>query len=430
MAWKKTDDLTKYGILLTPETKKIPLGNTNLDYEIYKIPLEKLKYNSSNGRIFMEMQRLKAVGDVDIKELEQTDVEQFNDEIENLIWESAPDKNEVTMEDIEKYTQLESGVVLDDGTVIDGNRRFTCLRRLHAKYPLDENFKYLKAAIIFQDGSAITKKDIKRYELKVQYGKDEKVAYKAVNFAMSLYQEIKSGTFSIQEIAENVNKKPSDITKIVQTCELVEDFLEYLNRPGQLYVAEELNIYWPLEPLAAYLNGPDGAKLSEVEKIKRKHLFYDYMMTIDIALPTQEFRDNLIKLIFKDEILWKELSDEYEAQEGEVVNNELVQSEESPEEFVQHVKEFRKNNDTSKKIERRYKNKVDKKKMQKLENAPIALCDEIIDRLKQINLQPYLDATSTLADEKLRTIKAKLDNAAQWIEDIEEKIKKKINFDE
>ena len=154
------------------------------------------------------------------------------------------------------------------------------------------------------------------------------------------------------------------------------------------------------------------------------------MMTIDIALPTQEFRDNLIKLIFKDEILWKELSDEYEAQEGEVVNNELVQSEESPEEFVQHVKEFRKNNDTSKKIERRYKNKVDKKKMQKLENAPIALCDEIIDRLKQINLQPYLDATSTLADEKLRTIKAKLDNAAQWIEDIEEKIKKKINFDE
>ena len=71
---------------------------------------------------------------------------------------------------------------------------------------------------------------------------------------MSLYQEIKNGTFSIQEIAENVNKKPSDITKIVQTCELVEDFLEYLGRPGQLYVAEELNIYWPLEPLASYLN--------------------------------------------------------------------------------------------------------------------------------------------------------------------------------
>ena len=430
MAWKKTDDLTKYGILLTPETKKIPLGSTNLDYEIYKIPLEKLKYNSSNGRIFMEMARLKAVGEVDIKELEQTDVEQFNNEIENLIWESSPEKNEVTLEDIEKYTQLESGVVLDDGTVIDGNRRFTCLRRLHAMHPENEDFKYLKAAIIFRDGNAITQKDIKRYELKVQYGKDEKVSYKAVNFAMSLYQEIKTGTFSIQEIAENVNKKPSDITKIVQTCELVEDFLEYLGRPGQLYVAEELNIYWPLEPLAAYLNGQDGAKLSEVEKMKRKHLFYDYIMTIDIALPTQEFRDNLIKKIFKDEILWKELSDEYEAQEGEVVNTELVQSEESPEEFVQHVKEFRKNSDTSKKIHKRYKNKVEKKNMQESVDAPAELCDEIISRLKQINIEPFLNATSTLADEKLRIVFAKLENASQWIEDIEEKIKKKINFDD
>ncbi len=430
MAWKKTDDLTKYGILLTPETKKIPLGNTNLDYEIYKIPLEKLKYNSSNGRIFMEMARLKAVGEVDIKELEQTDVEQFNNEIENLIWESSPDKNEITLDDIKKYTQLESGVVLDDGTVIDGNRRFTCLRRLHVLFPENDEFKYLKAAIIFRDGNAITPKDIKRYELKVQYGKDEKVSYKAVNFAMSLYQEIKTGTFTIQEIADNVNKKAGEITKIVQTCELVEDFLEYLQRPGQLYVAEELNIYWPLEPLAAYLNGPDGAKLSEVDKIKRKHLFYDYIMKIDIALPTQEFRDNLIKKIFKDEFLWKELSDEYESQEGEIVNSELVQSKETPEEFVQHVKNFKKNSETSKKIQRKYRNKVEKKNMQKLENAPVELCDEIVDRLKQINIEPFLNATSSLADDKLRTIHAKLANASQWIEDIDEKIKTKINFDD
>ena len=428
MAWKKTDDLTKYGILLTSETKKIPLGSTNLDYEIYKIPLEKLKYNSSNGRIFMEIAKLKSVG-VNIKELEQTDIDQFNNEIENLIWSSSPEKNETTMEDIEKYTQLESGVVLDDGTVIDGNRRFTCLRRLHEKHPLDDQFNYLKAAIIFRDGSAVTAKDIKRYELKVQFGRDEKVDYKAVNFAMSLYQEIKNGTFSIQEIAENVNKKPSDITKIVQTCELVEDFLEYLGRPGQLYVAEELNIYWPLEPLASYLNGQEGAKLSEVDKVKRKHLFYDYLMTIDIALPTQEFRDNLIKKIFKDEILWKELLDEYEEGEGEDVSKELVQSDETPEDFVQHVKKYRKS-DNAKQIQRKYKNKVDKKNMQTQANAPVELCEEVIDRLKQINIEPFLNATSTLADEKLRKVHDALTNASQWIEDIQEKIRRKINFDD
>lgn len=430
MTWKKTDELTKYGILLTPDTKKIPLGSTNLDYEIYKIPLELLKYNSSNGRIFMEMAKLKSLGDVDIKALEEDNVEQFNDEIESLIWESSPEKNEITLEDIKKYTQLESGVVLDDGTVIDGNRRFTCLRRLHALYPENDDFKYLKAAIIFRDGSAITQKDIKRYELKVQYGQDEKVAYKAVNFAMSLYQEIKNGTFTIQEMAENVNKKPGDITKIVQTCELVEDFLEYLGRPGQLYVAEELNIYWPLEPLAAYLNGQDGAKLSETDKLKRKHLFYDYLITIDTTLPTQEFRDNLIKKIFKDEILWKELSNEYESHEGEKVQDELVQSDETPEEFVKHVKEFKKNSDISKKIHRSYRNKVEKKNMQKLENAPIVLCGEIIERLRDLNIDPFLSATSALADDKLRTIHKSLKEASDRIADIQKKIESKITFDD
>ena len=430
MAWKKTDDLSKYGILITSDSKKIPLGSTALEYAVYKIPLEKLKYNSSNGRIFMEMARLKSLGDVDIKSLEETDVEQFNDEIESMIWESSPDKNEATLENIEQFTQLESGVVLDDGTVIDGNRRFTCLRRLHAKCPEDDRFKYLNAAILFLDGSTITQKDIKRFELKVQYGQDEKVAYKAVNFAMSIYQEIKNGTFTIQEMADNVKKTKGDITKIVQTCELVEDFLDYLGRAGQLYVAEELNVYWPLEPLAQYLNGPEGAKLSPVEQVKRKHLFYDYIMTIDIALPTQEFRDNLIKKIFKDEILWKELSDEYAAQEGEIVSKELVQSKESPEEFVNHVKNFKKTSETSQKIHRRYKNKVEKKNMQKLENAPIELCEEIIERLKEINIEPFLSATSPIADEKLRIIKAKLEDASQWIEELEEKIKKKIEFND
>lgn len=424
MNWKKTDNLTDYGVRAIAEIKKIPLGDSNEEYQIYRIPLNLLKYNSNNGRIFMEVNRLKVANEIDLVSLEQTDVDEFNKEIEKLIWDTTPDKNEATLRDIEKYTQLESGVILSDGTVIDGNRRFTCLRRLHEMHPLDERFDSFNAAIIFTDDSTISKKDIKRFELRVQFGRDEKVDYKAVNFAMSIYQEIKSGEFTIKEIADSVNKSVSDITKMYNTCKLIEDFLEYTNQSGQLYIAEELNIYWPLEPLGAYLNG-EGSKLSEVEKIRRKHLFYDYLLSIDIPLPTQEFRDNLIKKIFKDQVLWSELATTYENESGPIVNDQILQNKDTPEEFVERVKRFRKTED-SEKILSTYRKKVEKKNMETMANAPVKISEEALERLRQINIEPLIAATSSAADANLKKIKNMLDEATQMIGDLQEKIVAKL----
>ena len=61
--------------------------------------------------------------------------------------------------------QREAGVVLPDGRVIDGNRRFTCLRKLHREYPNDEKFSYFLAAIIRVDGQQITNKLLKEWFL-------------------------------------------------------------------------------------------------------------------------------------------------------------------------------------------------------------------------------------------------------------------------
>ena len=430
MTWRNDGNLSQHGILITSDTKKIPLGKTNNDYFIFKIPLNKLKYNSSNGRIFMEMAKLKTNGDIDIKSLEENNPSQFNDEIEKLIWETSIEKNNITLKDIERNTQLESGVVLDDGTVIDGNRRFTCLRRLNKEFPDNIEYKYFKAAIIFRDGVNILPKDIKRYELKVQFGRDEKVDYKAVNFAMSIYQEVLNKTFTIQEIAENVNKKTSEIVKIVQTSELVDEFLSYTGRQKQYYVAEELNIYWPLEPLASYLFGAEGSKLTEIELKKRKFLYFDFLVSIDAALPTQEFRDNLIKKIFKDTVLCEELITEYHDNEGEQINKKLIKNKQNPEDFVKTVRQFRKNDETAASLLKRYKNKIDKKNLQNQVNAPVELCQEILDRLAQINIKPFLSATSKQADQKLKEILVKLTNSKELIEQINEEINKKLTFND
>lgn len=125
----------------------------------------------------MEINKLKADGEINLSDLEYNDVEEYNKEIENLIWNSDVERNEVTKNDIERWTQQTPGVVLSDGTVVDGNRRFTCLRRLHAEYPEDERFSFFDAAILFMDDGTITRKDLKSYELRVQFGKDEKQAF-------------------------------------------------------------------------------------------------------------------------------------------------------------------------------------------------------------------------------------------------------------
>lgn len=414
MKWTADEDLTKYGINMVPEEKIIPLGDQSKKYQIYSIPLKLLKYNRNNGRIFMEVSKLQRENDIDLTKLMDENIEQYNNEIEKLIWESSIEKNNDTLEDIEKYTQLESGVVLDDGTVVDGNRRFTCLRKLASKYPNDERYNSFKAAIIIRDNISVTDKELKKYELKVQFGRDEKVDYKSINFAMTIFYNVKSGNYPIIEIAEDVKKTPSDITKIIQTCELIEEMLIYINQKNELPIAEELNLYWPLEPLAAYLNGAKGSKLTKIEKDIKKKLFFDFLLTLDVALPTQELRDNLIKKIYSDDILFDELRTEYESAWGEIVQKELIDSKPSPEELVSKVKEFRKT-EAAIEIQQAYKKVVNKKNMQTHADAPIKLCGEINDRLKEINLIPFLNATSSLADEKLDRIREQLSLAQTTI---------------
>ena len=52
-----------------------------------------------------------------------------------------------TKNNIEQFSQLEPGVVLTDGRVIDGNRRFTCLRVLHRETGKQE-YNYFEAVIL------------------------------------------------------------------------------------------------------------------------------------------------------------------------------------------------------------------------------------------------------------------------------------------
>ena len=54
----------------------------------------------------------------------------YNRIIENFITESNPEAIQKTQKNIALVGQREPGVTLADGRIVDGNRRFTCLRRM------------------------------------------------------------------------------------------------------------------------------------------------------------------------------------------------------------------------------------------------------------------------------------------------------------
>ena len=409
------ENLTDWGIERTSKQKTIVMKNRSIDFDVYKIPIDLLVYNLNNGRMFMEVRKKENDDNIDLSEMKKIDPDNYNNEIESLIWETSEERNEYTKKDIQKFGQIEPGVILDDGTVIDGNRRFTCLRKLHREYPNDEKFSYFLAAIIRVDGQQITNKLLKEYELRVQFGNDEKVDYKPINKFMSIYELIEKNNedFDYTTVGELINKKPGEINKICKTCKLVDEFLDYIEKPGEYQIAEEYNIYWPLEPLVTYFDN-DGKNLTPVEQQKRKCLYFDYLLTLDVALMTQNLRDSLIKKVFKNKVETEKLIDKHNQIIGGLILN-IINTSTSSDEFNEQINSLR-HSDEAEEDKKVYQDTVGKLNDISQLDMPIKICNKINDLIDDLNIQPLISANNAIADSKLKDIQQQLKEALNKIE--------------
>ncbi|MBR2892116.1 MAG: hypothetical protein IKC22_07090 [Bacilli bacterium] len=409
------ENLTDWGIERTSKQKTIVMKNRSIDFDVYKIPIDLLLYNLNNGRMFMEVRKKENEDNIDLSEMKKIDPANYNNEIESLIWETSEERNEYTKKDIQKFGQIEPGVILDDGTVIDGNRRFTCLRKLHREYPNDEKFSYFQAAIIRVDGQQITNKLLKEYELRVQFGNDEKVDYKPINKFMSIYELIEKNNedFDYTTVGELINKKPGEINKICKTCKLVDEFLDYIEKPREYQIAEEYNIYWPLEPLVTYFDN-DGKNLTPVEQQKRKCLYFDYLLTLDVALMTQNLRDSLIKKVFKNKVETEKLIDKHNQIIGGLISN-IINTSTSSDEFNEQINSLR-HSDEAEEDKKVYQDTVGKLNDISQLDMPIKICNKINDLIDDLNIQPLISANNAIADSKLKDIQQQLKEALNKIE--------------
>lgn len=423
---KTQESYDDWGILNTGKTKKIVLGDKTIEYDVFKIPVDILVYNASNGRIFIEAKRFENEEDTKLCDLKETNPEKFNEEVENIIWKTNEKENNRTKKDIAKYGQLDPGVVLEDGTIIDGNRRFTCIRKLHREQPDNDLYRYFEAAIVKVDGQNLTKKLLKEYEIKVQFGTDEKVDYNVINKNMHIYFAVEkdpNNNFNYSSMAELLGNDTTsgDVMKICKVCALVDEFLEYIGKPEEYQIAEDFNIYWPLEPLYSYFNNA-GKNLSDLQKEQRKELFFDYLLTLNVALPTQTLRDNLLKIVFKNEAATDELIEKHKDAIGNDIAN-IISEHVSTDEFkdrIQNLKESEKSEEDL----LHYQNIVDSLKKKNLKDLPAKLAKDALTYISDIVLEPFFASSSEEAAAILAKVKEYLTKISEittrLLNDIEE----------
>lgn len=124
-------------------SQKFTINGKTTAYPVYRIRLDKLFYNDQNDRIATWISQYKS--EHGSNAFSQLDREEYNSIIEGFIVQSNEAAIEKTRSNIALVQQRQPGVILTDGRVIDGNRRFTCLRQLAKK---DEQFNWFETVIL------------------------------------------------------------------------------------------------------------------------------------------------------------------------------------------------------------------------------------------------------------------------------------------
>ena len=222
----------------TSLSRKLTIGGVTKAYPVYRVRLDQLFYNDQNDRIATWITQYKNdTGNVSFSELSR---EEYNKIIERFIIDSNPGAIEKTKNNIALVNQREPGVVLADGRIIDGNRRFTCLRLLQEE---DKLVRYLETVILDASTQA-DQKQIKMLELAIQHGEEQRVDYNLIDMAIGAYHDIvETNLLTIDEYVASTNIPIGEVRKKLETAQLIIEFLEFMGVSKQYHIAREMQVY-------------------------------------------------------------------------------------------------------------------------------------------------------------------------------------------
>lgn len=397
------EGIAQQTVVKTTLTRKLTVDGLTKSYPVYKVRLDCLFYNDQNDRIATWISQYKAQHEGKIPD--STDRENYNNIIEQFIVESNSDAIRKTQNNIEMVDQREPGVVLVDGRIIDGNRRFTCLRRLAIK---NDRFGYFETVILDRniENSA---KQIKMLELSIQHGEESKVDYNPVDRLVGIYNDIISTQLlSIEEYAKSTNESENEVKKRVEVAKLMVEFLEFINAPEQFYIARDLQLYYPLEELTKLIK--KCRTEDEIEDLK-------IAAFTNILMQTVGDMTRFIRHI--KAIIGTEYQEEFFEDQKEIASKVVDMLPEQGKVTTTTIREvIRSNDEVVQELERSIEKTLTKVKKNETKNRPIQLAEKATTFLEGIDTNILLK----MNESELRRLDHQLDKLVQIITKIRENL--------
>lgn len=252
-------------VKMTMLSKKINVDGRTKAYQIYQIRLDQLRYNTQNDRVATWVSEYQE--EHGESSLESLSTDELNEIIEGYIVSSDPEKLNATKKSIRENEQQEPGVVLNNGIVIDGNRRFTCLRQLARE---NDRFNWFEAAIL-TDEIGQDKCAIKCLELSQQFGREERVGYNPVDRLVGIYRslidpETRIEGLSPERYARSAGMDAGRLNSMMVRANLMVEFLEFIGSPKHFSLARSLKVDGPLGDLEKALNRCEDVNAKEILK--------------------------------------------------------------------------------------------------------------------------------------------------------------------
>lgn len=387
-----TEGIAKGLVVETGTAKKMTIDGITQTYPVYKVRLDCLYYNDRNDRIATWISKYKAENGV--SDFNKDNVELYNNVIQSFIEQSNQDAINRTQNNIKLVGQREPGVVLSDGRVVDGNRRFTCLRKLSNEDT--QNYNYFETVILTQSLEH-NEKQIKMLELQIQMGYESRVDYNPIDRLVGVYQDVvKNKLLSVKEYAQSTNKTSAEVEKDIELAKLMVEYLEFINAPGQFYIARESDLNGPLVELQGILkNARDDEYKDQIKAVVFANLLVqpDGDMTRYVRNIKPLVKDPETKYL--DEFIKKSI----EIADG-VVGNLPPEGSVTPE----TIASVRKNVDVKNNLRQIAEISTNKEKAKQTKNLPLQNLTKALDNVRAVDLGLFVKLDESQKEELLEKI--------------------------
>ncbi|AWX69635.1 hypothetical protein [[Mycoplasma] anseris] len=283
-------------VIKTNLVKKIYADGMTAEYDVYEIPLDLLFYNEFNDRVITYISNYSKE---ELQKMRLENKEKYNDLFEEVITNTNIPAMKKTKNNIDIVGQLEVGVVLKDGRIIDGNRRYTALRQLSKEGRAKRGFQ----AIILDFDYETNFKLIKQLELEIQIGKDEKLPYKAIDVLISIYELVCEREFSISEVAKWTGLSEKQINENIENAKLINELLFFINAKKQYHIARENDWLFPIVEINSLLKKAQSLNISNQELTMLKYSLFASLVVTSNGDKTRIFRNSYKKIIQTPEMI-------------------------------------------------------------------------------------------------------------------------------